>query len=46
MQAETEIGRGEDRQRFDEDVGGGFVTGEVRIELVAVLGGNGESRAC
>ena len=42
MQAETEIGRGEDGERFDEDVGGGFVPGEVRVELIAVLGTNGK----
>lgn len=36
VQAETEIGRGEDGEGFDEDVGGGFVAREVRVELVAV----------
>lgn len=42
MQAETEVGRGEDGKRFDEDVGGGFVPGKVRVELIAVLGTSGE----
>lgn len=46
MQAETEIGRGKDGKGFDEDVGGGFIASEVRIELIAVFGasGGGEER--
>ena len=35
MQAETEVGRRKDGQGFDEDVGGGFVAGEVGVELIA-----------
>lgn len=35
MEAEGEIGRGEDGEGFDEDVGCCLVAGEVRVELVA-----------
>ena len=34
MQAEREVGRGEDRQRFDQDIRGCFIASEVRVELV------------
>ena len=36
MQAETKVGRREYRQRFDEDVGRGFVSREVWVKLVSV----------
>ena len=36
VQAEGEIGGGEDGHGFYEDVGYGFVAGEVRVELVSV----------
>ena len=39
VQAEGEVGRGEDRQSFDKDVGGGLVAGQVRVELVSKDGG-------
>lgn len=35
VQAEREVGGGEDGEGFDEDVGDGFVAGEVGVELVA-----------
>jgi hypothetical protein len=35
MDAKREVGRGEDCERFDKDVGDGFVLGEVGIELVS-----------
>ena len=38
---EGEVGGGEDGEGFDEDVGDGFVAGEVGVELVARLGGEG-----
>jgi len=34
-EAQAEVGRGKDGEGFDEDVGDGFVAGEVRVELVA-----------
>lgn len=34
MEAKREIGGGEDGEGLDEDVGYGFVLGEVRVELV------------
>lgn len=34
MEAEGEIGGREDGEGFGEDVGGGFVAEEVRVELV------------
>ena len=37
-ETEAEVGRGEDGEGFDEDVGGGFVSGEVGVELVSVVG--------
>lgn len=36
VEAEGEVRGGEDGEGFDEDVGDGFVAGEVRVELVAV----------
>lgn len=36
VQAEGEVGGGEDGEGFDEDVGGGLVDEEVRVELVSV----------
>ena len=36
VQAEGEVGGGEDGEGFDEDIGDGFVAGEVRVELVSV----------
>lgn len=36
VEAEGEVGGGEDGEGFDEDVGDGFVAGEVRVELVSV----------
>lgn len=39
VQAEGEVWGGEDGEGFDEDVGDGFVAGEVRVELVSVAGG-------
>lgn len=38
VEAETEVGGREDGEGFDENVGGGFVAGEVWVELVAVGG--------
>jgi len=35
MQAEGEVGGGEDGEGFDEDGGDGFFAGEGRVELVA-----------
>lgn len=35
MEGEREVGGGEDGQGFDEDVGDGFVAGEVRVKLVS-----------
>lgn len=35
VHAEGEIRRGEYGERFHEDVGDGFVAGEVRVELVS-----------
>lgn len=39
MQAEGEIGRREDGERFDEDVGDGLVAREVGIELIPMTRG-------
>lgn len=36
VQAEGEVGGGEDGEGFDEDVGCGLVDEEVGVELVAV----------
>lgn len=36
VQAECEVGGGEDGEGFDEDGGYGFFAGEVGVELVAV----------
>ena len=33
---EGEVGGGEDGEGFDEDVGGGFIAGEMGVELVSV----------
>lgn len=41
MQAEGEVGGGEDGEGFDEDVGDGFVAGEVGVELVSDLAREG-----
>ena len=38
------MGRGEDGQGLDEDVGSGFVSGQVGVELVSV--GEAESALC
>jgi hypothetical protein len=35
-EAQAEVGRGEDCEGFDEDVGDGLVAGKVRVELVSV----------
>ena len=35
MEGEREVWRGEDGKGFDEDVGYGFVFGEVGVELIA-----------
>jgi hypothetical protein len=35
-EAQAEVGRGEDCEGFDEDVGDGLVAGEVGVELVSV----------
>lgn len=35
VEAEGEVGGGEDSEGFDEDVGDGFVAGEMRVELVS-----------
>lgn len=35
VEAEGEVGRGEDGESFDEDGGYGFFAGEVGVELVA-----------
>lgn len=35
VEAEGEVGGGEDGEGFDEDVGDGFVAGEMRVELVS-----------
>lgn len=35
-ETEAEVGAGEDREGFDEDVGCRFVTREVGVELVSV----------
>ena len=35
VKSERKIGGGEDSERFDEDVGYGFVFGEVGVELIA-----------
>lgn len=43
MQAEGEVGRREDGERFDEDVGYGLISREVWVELVPVT--RGERRA-
>lgn len=37
MQAEGEVGRGEVGERLDEDVGDGFVFGEMGVKLIAVI---------
>ena len=37
MQAEGEVGGGEDGEGFDEDVGCWFVAREMWVELVSVL---------
>lgn len=37
VEAQREVGGGEDGQGFDEGVGDGFVAGEVGVELVAKL---------
>ena len=34
METQGKVGRRKDSQSFDKDVGGGLVTGEVRIELI------------
>jgi len=34
VEGEREVGGGEDGEGFDEDVGDGFVFGEVGVELV------------
>ena len=39
VEAEGEVRGREDGEGFDEDVGDGFVAGEVRVELVSVGGG-------
>lgn len=39
VEAEGEVGGGEDGEGFDEDVGDGFVAGEVGVELVSGRGG-------
>ena len=36
VEAEGEVGGGEDGEGFDEDVGGCFIAGEVGVELVSV----------
>lgn len=41
VEAEGEVWGREDGEGFDEDVGDGFVAGEVRVELVSVGGGKG-----
>lgn len=38
VEAEGEVRGGEDGEGFDEDVGDGFVAGEVRVELVSSKG--------
>lgn len=38
MEGEREVWGGEDGEGFDEDVGDGFVAGEVRVELVSGVG--------
>lgn len=38
VEAEGEVGGGEDGEGFDEDVGDGFVAGEVGVELVSSTG--------
>lgn len=43
METEAEVGGWEDGEGFDEDVGGGFVAGEVGVELVAIKGLRNES---
>jgi hypothetical protein len=35
VEGEGEVWSGEDGERFDEDVGNGFVPGEVRVKLVS-----------
>lgn len=35
VEAEGEVGRGEDGEGFGEDVGDGFVAGERGVELVS-----------
>lgn len=35
VQGEGEVGGGEDGERLDEDVGDGFVFGEVGVELIS-----------
>lgn len=39
MQAEGEIGRREDGERFDEDVGDGLVAREVGVKLIPTIQG-------
>lgn len=39
MQAEGEIGRREDGERFDEDVGDGLVSREVGVKLIPTIRG-------
>lgn len=46
MKAKREVGGWEDGQRFDKDVGDGFVFCEVRIELVPNTRVNRYFRAC
>lgn len=36
VETEGEVGGGDDGEGFDEDVGGGLVDEEVRVELVSV----------
>lgn len=43
MEAEGEVRGGEDGEGFDEDVGDGFVAGEVWVELVSSEGAGGGS---
>ena len=38
VEGEREVWGGEDGEGFDEDVGDGFVAGEVRVELVSGVG--------
>ena len=43
-EAQGEVGGGEDGEGLDEDVGDGLVTGEVGVELVAMVLGQHRSQ--